>query len=569
MKLQTKKLLNYLFGLIFMGSLFFTMNQALVVNATGVAVSEDACTITGIGTATMQKTLTNDGTWASGSSTTRYYKMQFTNNSNTEKSVVVNFIINGGAFNSTLPEPHSCMQLESDDKCTGKISFILQPGESYSEKIIFYHSQKGTFNINASVSVSNCYPSSTDVNKPEILSPGAEQKGNGTATGLHYYSLTLNEDSAVKIYFSGLTNDSLRYSEGKGFENQYLGKNLYLKKGTYLFRVACGTDGSNEYALKCEVEPYNYGTVKMDWEGGNNQVKYRESRKYTLTYIPGTNFGESNESYICGIGKTLRDVPKEISKNTFVGNTDSNLNPGYHVIPYIVSGPVSMTTKSFGSEFVVLPVAPNKATRITGTHKSLNITYSVSEKNGKEFVIQCYKNGKWTTVKQMKLDTPLTFKVTKLKGNKSYKFRIYGIVPGENGKPAIVSDFSPVNEIRTAPSQKPVIKSIKVSDVKVKYIKKKYHRGNWSGGKWFKGYYTGGYYSTSYTVKVVLKKKVKGANGMVISYDTHKKGKGKTFTAKLGGRGKLRGKKKTISIRMCTTNPNVVGPKVSKKVTIK
>lgn len=139
----------------------------------------------------------------------------------------------------------------------------------------------------------------------------------------------------------------------------------------------------------------------------------------------------------------------------------------------------------------------------------------------------------------------------------------------KKGKPEIASAPT-VFSARTAPSAKPAIKSIKITNAKQKYYKKQWHTGYWdASGNYQRGYYTGGFYETTYKVKVTLKKAIKGSRGLCCNNVVYAKGKGKTFTFKMTSTGKWIGKK--IKIRFYAYSAkDIKGPSSAvKSVTVK
>lgn len=119
-----------------------------------------------------------------------------------------------------------------------------------------------------------------------------------------------------------------------------------------------------------------------------------------------------------------------------------------------------------------------------------------------------WKGGKWTTVRTTSVGKR-TLAVYGLRAKTTYKFRMYSQVPAANGKPALVSAPTRTFSVKTAPSAKPSIKSVKIRGAKVRYVKKVWHSGYWNGlGKWVRGYYTGGYYYTTYKARAYTQRRI-------------------------------------------------------------
>ena len=529
------------------------------------------------GTYEIQKQLTNDGSWSHSDCTTNNYGIYIKNTSSSTKNVSFNMKVTGDFKNNyTIPETFFLNgKFQDDGSFNASETFKLKPGAStellgIKLKSIF----TGSYKILITVKVSSDYDNSRDKDHPVKISPEKLIKGNGDSVApyAHYYSFTLSEDSAVRFSSENLSSIELG-KDGNINKDASGGKVLYLEKGKYLVRAGIPSKDNEVYSFTLHREKYNYGKVKIKWEGDSNRIAVGKSKKFTLTYTPGKNFGKNNGSAIM----TVND--KKVKGNTCKGSVNSG-KPGYHYIEADING---ATWKTFKYKYISVPQSPAKPANehaVTGSYNTLKIKAPFNSKTGSYISLQRYKNGKWVTLGTRNVkDKKKPFKVTKLKSNTVYKFRFTTRTGKTKQNPAIYGKAGKSFSIRTAPKSKPSV-TVKVENVKVKSYKGYWTKGHWNTlhtvyypSEWVKPHKT-----TYYTLKVTLKKSVKGCKTVQIkntSYlpDYNKvkgyKGSSKTYKLSCSTAGNAKGKKIKVYVRTQTNYPGIVSPAATKTVTIK
>ena len=157
--------------------------------------------------------------------------------------------------------------------------------------------------------------------------------------------------------------------------------------------------------------------------------------------------------------------------------------------------------------------------------------------------------------------------ISKLKANTKYSVRFvpYAKIDGKNVQGKASKTFTMSTGLKSTPA----IKSVKISNVKANKAKrtKIWIPGHFSGGMWHPGYYAVSPASTSFTVKVVLKKRIKGTSGLLIN-EKYVSGKGTAFKTKVKLKGYYKGKNYRVKVASYK-NKNYGGLSKTKTKTVK
>lgn len=250
--------------------------------------------------------------------------------------------------------------------------------------------------------------------------------------------------------------------------------------------------------------------------------------------------------------------------------TGSDLRSGKYILRIYLHG--SEGYEELEYKFMVKPAAPSlKVSNIVTTYNTVSFqTGRWSYQNGEK--IELY----YVTEKEdgsldphyltsfLTSSTVSTVSAKGLKPNTTYRLLAVGWSTALND----YGNLSKYVTVKTGPSKKPSIKSVKIIGAKVKKTRR-YHSGHWtSTGTWIKGYYYTAT-STSYKVTVKLNKKASGMKGIMIN-GTKVKGSGKTFKVTVTETGNQKGKKKTF--RICSYHNNSylgMSKSISKKAKVK
>lgn len=417
----------------------------------------------------------------------------------------------------------------------------------------------GSVTSNAAVTGTNqkTYNVSTDKNKPVHISL------NQTLTGPmwiyeQWYSFTTNE----AITLTGTYTSERGRIEIYNSIEQRIGESdsdeeftYKLEAGTYTVRVIAG--GSNEiyagkeYTLALNGVPYNWGTLKVDWNVNNAKSSGGVPFKITIEGSPDT--------YIFDAGDGSVSYGKRVD-NGWSGNYSTH--NGYNILKVIrYAEGYGLKTDIF--EYVV---KPSPATLKAALFKVTGTTASVDVKG----IIQRKQGNKWVNVPTTQAYPHAPQMIKGLKPDTAYTFRAVTYVETA-GKPTIYGEPSSPVTIVTPTKKKVSIKSVKASGFKTKYVKKKYVGGHYNVyGRWIGGHYEGGYYYTSYKLKIKLNKKVPGLKTKFLYINGKKcKVKGKNYVITQGYKGKR--SKKKIKVTIYTAKDEIYqayGPKTKKNVTI-
>lgn len=330
-----------------------------------------------------------------------------------------------------------------------------------------------------------------------------------------------------------------------------------LEAGSYTIKVIAGGSSSiyvgKEYALTLHMTPYDWGTLKIDWNTTNLKAPCYVPFRITVEGSPNTRV------FMAGDGR--------ISYGAAVGNGwEGTLSPstGYNVLEvHRYADGYGFKIDTF--EYAVKPDTDN----FTSAMFKVGTTYAEIEAAGE---IQMKQGNKWVTVTSSPVPGKVDVqRVNGLKPDTAYTFRAVKYIAAE-GKPTIYGEPTTSATIVTASKKKVAIKSIKATGFKTKYVKREYVGGHYNiYNRWIGGHYEGGYHYTTYKLKVTLKKKVPGLKTKYLYINGQKcKVKGKSYTITQGYKGKRSRKK--IKVTIYTAKDEIYqgyGPSVKKKITIR
>lgn len=392
---------------------------------------------------------------------------------------------------------------------------------------------------------------STDEDHPTVLEferANSVTIDDSTKTNT-YYTFSLEKDSNVYFEHTNLSRLELTGS-GCYVSQTESGKKYTLTAGKYYLKAKAPM--GKTYTLKVTKTPFNWGTLKVNWNPSNLTAPCNIPISVSLSGAEeGVHINQAG-------GLSFND--NEAS------GTISQRYAGYYT--FAVQLTYSGFTNGIGShieefEYAVKPAAPVLAlANITTGTKGI----TAKDASGSSVCIQIYEGGKWVTKSSQ------NNYVGGLKPDTLYKVRLIAY-ENESGKPTLWSSPSREYSVYTATTKKPQIKSAKAYGFKKKYKKKYWVSGYWDRGRrmWISGHYAGGYTYTSYKLKVTLKNKVPGKGTQYVVINGQRcKVKGKTYV--VNGTYKGKRKKKKITVKAYALKSNVyggAGSVGSKKVTIK
>lgn len=415
----------------------------------------------------------------------------------------------------------------------------LSPISMNTAKIVKAAQDQGT-----NYSTDEEYPATLEFGKDVSVAVNDSTKVNT------YYTFNLEKDSVVYFDHTNLSRLQLT-GPGSCYVTQTAsGKKYTLQAGKY-YLMAKAYIGKT-YKLKITKTPFNWGTLKINWNPSNLTAPCNIPISVSLS-------GEEKGVHI--------NQASGISFNdNEASGTISQRSAGYYT--FAVQLTYSGFENGIGShmenfEYAVKPAAPvlalsNITTGINGI--------TAKNANGSKVCIQIYEGGKWVT------KSSRNNYVGGLKSDTLYKVRLMAY-ESKSGKPTLWSKPSKEYSVYTATTKKPQIKSAKAYSFKKKYKKKYWVSGYWDKGRkmWISGHYEGGYTYTSYKLKVTLKNKVPGKGTKYVVINGQRcKVKGKTYV--VNGTYKGKRKKKKITVKAYALKSNVyggAGSVGSKKVTIK
>lgn len=391
---------------------------------------------------------------------------------------------------------------------------------------------------------------STDEDHPAVLEFGKDISVivDDSTKGNTYYTFNLEEDS--EVYFDHTNLRRLELTGSGCYVTQTVsGKKYTLKAGKYYLtaKASMGT-----YKLKVTKTPFNWGTIKVNWNPSNLTAPCDIPISVSLSGAEeGVHINQAS-------GLSFSDNQ--------ASGTIRQQYAGYYT--FAVQLTYSGFTNGIGSHIENFEYAVRPATPVLALSNITTGTKGITAKNatGSYVCIQIYEGGKWVTKSSQ------NNYVGGLKPDTLYRVRLMAY-ENEDGKPTLWSSPSREYSVYTATTKKPQIKSAKAYSFKKKYKKKYWVSGYWDRGRkmWISGHYAGGYTYTSYKLKVTLKNKVPGKGTQYIVINGQRcKVKGKTYV--VNGTYKGKRKKKKITVKAYTLKSDVyggAGSVGSKKVTIK
>ncbi len=284
------------------------------------------------------------------------------------------------------------------------------------------------------------------------------------------------------------------------------------KAGDFSFKLAvrdCVPAKGVEVKMKPSVIPYNYkGKVKV------TVTTIPANSDDKLERIDSDKYKYSDDGNSCEY--TIDFDGKGVSKN-MIGNKA-------WVRFKTISGVAGTGRLKVKPE---TPILRNQAVKTT--YNSIKVLTAGGPIDGKaeSYQLQYRVSGskKWITAGTSALNKTLTIK--KLKAATKYDLRMRGVEDG------VYSEWSKVLTVKTGVKVKPVINSIKFSNIKTTKVVSDKKAAS---------------YTTSATVKVTLKKEIKGISGLVLECGNNKgtcyltSKDGKTFSGKVSWNGKQKNK---------------------------
>ena len=573
MKLRLKDEFRKFISLLLVLTMTFVVYGPVVSSAdSGLVQKGDTIEVTGPGSITLTKTLTNDGTWSNRDCTTNNWGVTLKNNTGKAITYGIKWKIEGDFDNNyTYPEvpngtsgKFNSAQTEYSGGYDKTMNADAEPQYlGFRFRSVFKGSYKITMTITAKVNL----PVSYTKDKAITIRPEQVVYGNGDYVGNgHWYKFTLSEDSALRYHSENVGSLTVESEDVGREELEKQGQIIYLKKGNYLIRVGGNGDLTKDYTFHFDVEKYNYGYTSIKWDNDSNKLASGVTKKYTVTFKKGKNFGVYNKAYLYSVNSNT------VKGTTYKGSIRKKTPGYYYVIVRRKSDDNLDLTRTTKFKYSVKPkkLRTPRGCEIKGGKDYIRVEVPCNSENGKYVSLQKYSKGKWTTVTTKKVSTeyPKLY-AKKLHSRTRYKFRLICRTSRSDKKPAIYSSPSKTFTLQTAPSATKIISSVKISNVKVTHYPKKYIKGYRDTlGRWHSGHYENAHYSTKYTITVKLKKPVKGSYGLIID-DKKVSGKGTVFKLTRTHYGNMKGKKVTVSIHTYGNYSTIRGPLIKKTVKVK
>ncbi len=411
---------------------------------------------------------------------------------------------------------------------------------------------------------------STDINNPAILESGKTYTlppRTGASADYYYFTFTLPADSMIKV--SGNPTYGFRY-EQKEYINDTNAFNEYIEDeqpvafaaGSWVFRLL-NMDYSNSKDISITITPIELGTITVTglserYTSGSTikaHIKLTGADPNITLSGWGIRVGDinvnlmENNTNIDSIYRKLEaDISADIGDYTPIGNAVLWVTATHSGGAPKGSTKITGTTGEFKFDIAPLPLTYT----VTSSYKSITFKTGFGGTSGDYADYQIYENGNWVTKQTAKIDKPVT--ISGLKDHTNYKVRVVSFKEKTATSDRVYAEPSKETSLTTGYKTAPAIKSISIKRGKVQYIKRQWHPGKYVGSTWFKGYYTGGYYSSNYTIKVTLKKNIKGIAGLRINGEKVK-GKGKTFKLNASRKGKnIKGIKIPVTVESYLSN---------------
>lgn len=453
-------------------------------------------------------------------------------------------------------------------------------------------SQSGTISINTEESLSQAEAAasilSTDINNPAMLESGKTYtlpQRTGTSASYYYFGFTLPADSYVKV--SGTPTYGFYYEKKESINDAYAfnehmddGQEAAFAAGNWVFKLL-NMDYSYSKDITITITPIKLGTITVT--GLSDRYTSGDTIKAHIKLTGADPNITLSDWGILSDGKNVNLTINNINLSNIYGKLEADISATLGDYTSIGNAVLWVTAYHSGG-------APKGTTKITSTKGEfkfdiapLPLSYSASSSynsitfstgtvsgytSGDHADLQIYENGNWVTKKTTEISKSMT--ISGLKALTNYKIRLVSFKENKDTGSKIYAAPSKETTVTTGYKTSPAIKSVSIKRGKTRYIKKEWHPGKYIGSTWYKGYYTGGYYSSSYTIKVTLKKKIKGISGLRINGENIK-GKGKTFKLNASRRGKnIKGIKIPVTVESYLSN-NYGGysKAVTKRVKIK
>jgi len=400
-----------------------------------------------------------------------------------------------------------------------------------------------------------------------LIKPGQVYAGEGLGDVIEGY----NTFNGEKTFYVGdrayVKMSSLKDEFGSSFPADYEAGKVVCKWYIGDQKYTSFYDESNQEFFYIILPEFYGKNIRFATEQKNGDTYF--NRMTEKSYLVSTTVGISINSSgiatitgkITGSSNTFKNVLIDSAgyfgsdvngKNSFTVTYDTKkLSIGYHELGATLGdGSICNYTKAFPTAIYKKPgikkswfeseknyFAMTATGFSTGTYDEIRIDYRKGAK------------GKWSEGwGPFKPNSPA--KVAKLSANTTYYVRAYyrKIVSYKGKNYAFVGPVSDPVAIKTGPSKKPAVKSVKISKAKAKKV-------------WVKPYYEGivlvhkGYYAweTTYKVTVSFRKKP-GVAGIQlyaggVTLPKYLRGNKKTYTTKITVGGKAVGKKTNFKIR--------------------
>ena len=504
------------------------------------------------------------------------WEMNFKNDTADIQSIKVEFKIIGDFSAGYYPDVDGVPRFKlaiNGNECTGVYEQTALAGETKILGFKFASAFKGDYRIVANLKTNDMAAGgefipvvNNDRNNPTPVV--ANQKYSLPNAGTNYFVVDAKNPIILKAQVDKETDLALGDKYGSFSKIIDPTQPIILKAGKQIFetRTSSGEIGN----IVFNFEDYDFGKAEVKWPVSVNKFQAGVGYKFTVNYVPGTNFGQPNDSQLAGV-TSVNDADIEDGQKVVNGVCKFE-GPGIQQFKITYRNKFTNirnqdVTKADVMEYTVLPKALGVARSYKGTHNSLTFglpkgfsTYG--RLSGDYIVLQKKVGAKWVNVvtKNIKSLTDSSMVTAKnLKGNTSYTFRFVGKVNGKDGQPALYSPTATNFVRKTAPAAKPVISSVKIYNAKTWKTKDKWIAGHWVGNTYYKGYLQKGEWRTSYKIKVTIKNSIPGMKGLIVNGDSVK-GTGRTFIADGYSGGKAKGKNVKVSVRTYGNAVGVVGP---------
>lgn len=316
------------------------------------------------------------------------------------------------------------------------------------------------------------------------------------------------------------------------YNNKHLLKSIPMVKGSY-YIVMHGPDQST-YNLKLKVRKYRHAKIKWSIKEGPLDSSFKQNQILHVTFEI-TN--SDSDAYMDNLTSWLAQGHHEDSKVT-VSNNGKKGDFIFVTDSFPTVSTIKLTINELNPEWV-----EGKVTDLTTYTLDITTGMAMTDiaiQSGPDYIefpdfrspqfsqdgstkINVYlKSGsKWKKKFTVDAGSRTPKKIKKLKPKKKYQVKVELVKTINNGKQVKTSK---VYKIKTGPKITPVISSAQITDVGNNKVWVPGHFN--SSGRWEKGYYSNNKY---YTMKITLKKKLKGCKGIVVNGHSIK-GTGTTFT---------------------------------------